>query len=189
LLLLTGALAVAPVTVALLGLVTVAALGPVAAVVLGPVVVAALGPVAVVVLGPVIVVLGVATVALLGVATVALLGVGTVTGFATAGGFSARVMVSMASATRGGGIILVIPTILIHPRTTATAIPTMVARTMAPRITVIGTTETVILARPPPRRSKPHSREGVTITVRLTVCWVHRLATQFDRFRPIKVYR
>jgi len=176
--LLTGALAVEPVTVAVLGPVITAELGPVTVVALGPVIMAELGPVTVVVLGPVIVVLGVGAVALLGVVMV--------TGFATAAGFSARVMVSMASAIRGGGIIRVIPTILIHPRTTA--IPMMVARTMA-TITVIRTTETVILARPPPRRSKPHSREGVTIRARLTVYWVHRLARQSDRFKPIKVYR
>ena len=53
----------------------------------------------------------------------------------------------------------------------------------------IRTTETVILARPLLRRSKPHSHDGVTITVRLTVRWVRRLAMQFDRFRPIKDYR
>jgi hypothetical protein len=179
LLLLTGALAVEPVTVAVPGLVAVV-LGPVTAVVLGPDIMAVVGPVAAVVLGPVIVALGVATVALFGGAADA--------GFTTAGVFSARVMVSLTSAIRGGGIIRVIPIILIHLRTTATAIPTMATRTMATLTTVIRT-ETVILARPLPRPSKPHSHEGATITVRLTVRWVRRLAMQFDRFRPIKVYR
>jgi len=177
------------VTVAVLGLVAVVVLGLVAVAVLGLVMAVVLGLVAAAVLGLVMAVLGLVIVAALGVATVAWFGVAMVTGFTAADGFSARAMVSMASAIRGGGIIRVIPTILIHPRTTTTAIPTMAERTMATRITVIRTTETVILARPPPRRSKPHSHEGATITVRLTVHWVRRLAMQFDRFRPIKVYR
>jgi hypothetical protein len=168
------------VAVVVLGPVTAVVLGPVTAVVLGPDIMAVVGPVAAVVLGPVIVALGVATVALFGGAADA--------GFTTAGVFSARVMVSLTSAIRGGGIIRVIPIILIHLRTTATAIPTMATRTMATLTTVIRT-ETVILARPLPRPSKPHSHEGATITVRLTVRWVRRLAMQFDRFRPIKVYR
>ena len=132
------------------------------------------------------------TVTVLEVVTVALLGAVTVMGFTTAGAFSVRALASMASAIRGGGIIRVIPTIRIHPHTTAiptTAIPTMAACTMATRITVIRTTETVILARPPPRRSKPRSHDGATITARLTVCWARRLEMQFDRFRPIKAYR
>jgi hypothetical protein len=167
-------------TVAVPGLVAVVVLGPVTAVVLGPVTAVVLGPDIMAVVGPVIVALGVATVALFGGAADA--------GFTTAGVFSARVMVSLTSAIRGGGIIRVIPIILIHLRTTATAIPTMATRTMATLTTVIRT-ETVILARPLPRPSKPHSHEGATITVRLTVRWVRRLAMQFDRFRPIKVYR
>jgi len=119
-------------------------------------------------------------------------GVVTVIGFTTAGVFSVRALASMASAIRGGGIIRVIPTIRIHPHTTAiptTAIPTMAACTMATRITVIRTTETVILARPPPRRSKPRWHGEAIIWVRLTVCGVRRLEVQFGRFRPIKVYR
>ena len=144
---------------------------------------AALGAVTVTALGLVAVAaLGVVTVTALGVVTVALLGAVTVMGFTTAGAFSVRALASMTSAIRGGGIIRVIPTTRIHPNTTA--IPTM-----ATRITVIRTTETVILARPPPRRSKPRSHDGATIMVRLTVCWVRKLAMQFGRFRPIKVYR
>jgi ABC-type multidrug transport system fused ATPase/permease subunit len=162
---------VEPVTVAVLGVVTVAVLGVVTVAVLGVATVAVLG----------------VTVAVLGVVTVAVLGAVTVMGFTTAGVFSVRALASMASAIRGGGIIRIIPTIRIHPHTTA--IPTMAACTMARRITVIRTTETVILARPPPRRSKPHSHDGATITVRLTVCGVRRLEMQFDRFRPIKAYR
>ena len=156
--------------VTVLGVGTVAVLGVIMVTVLGVVTVALLGVVMVTVA------LGVVMV------TVALLGAVTVIVFTTAGAFSVLVLASMASAIRGGGIIRVIPTIRIHPN--ITAIPTM-----ATRIMVIPTTETVILARPPPRRSKPRSHGGATITVRLTVCGGRRLEMQFDRFRPIKAYR
>jgi hypothetical protein len=194
------AVALGPVMAAALGPVMAAALGPVMAAALGPVMAAALGqvmtaavgqvmtaavgPVAVAV-GPVAVALG--PVAVRGAITVTLHGVATVTGFITADVFSARVLASMAMATRGGGIgtIRVIPIMLTPTRTT---IHTMAARTMATR-TTIRITKTVILTRPLPRGSKSHSHGGAIIGVGLTVRSGRRLAMQFDHSRPIKVYR
>ncbi len=187
LLLLTGALAVEPVTVVGLRQVMVVALRSVVEAVLGLVTVAVLGEATVALPGPVIVVApGLVTVTGLGVATVALLGAVTVMGFTTAGVFSARVLASMASVIRGGGIGT-IRVILIPTRTTA--IPTMAARTMATRITVIRTTETMNLAHPLPKCSKPRLHNGAIIAVLLTVCGVRELAMRFDRSRPIKAYR
>ena len=129
-LLLTGV--AEPVTVVAHQLVMEVVRGPLVAVVFevvevavpGPLVVVGIGQASVAALGVVTVaVLGVVTVAVLGVVTVALLGAVTVMVFTTAGVFSALVLASMASAIRGGGIIRVIPTIRIHPNTTA--IPTM----------------------------------------------------------------
>src|SRR5271165_6720634 len=124
-----------------------------------------------------VVVPGAATVVVPGAAMVVAPGAATVAGFTTADVFSARVLASMATATRGGGIgtIRAMPTILTRItaipttaiRTTATR--TMAARTMAARTTAIRTTETVILAHPQPRRSKRHSHGAATIAVRLTV--------------------
>ena len=106
-----------PVTVVALGLVMEAALGSVTVVVLGVVTVAVRGEVIVGALGPV---------------TVPLFGTATVMGFTTAGGsFSDRVLASMASAIRGGGmdttltmratrIILTATAIHMAMRTTAT---------------------------------------------------------------------
>lgn len=132
--------------------------------------------------GPVTAVVGVAIVAVrgevvvgaLGPVTVPLFGTATVTGFTTAGGsFSDRVLASMDSGIRGGGMGTILTMratliILIPIRTTAThtAVRTSATNIMAVRTTIMATTgirtmvthimETVLLARPLPRRSKPH---------------------------------
>jgi hypothetical protein len=136
-----------------------------------------------------------------GAAMVVAPGAATVAGFTTADVFSARVLASMATATRGGiRTIRAMPTILTRTtatrttatRTTATrttAIRTMAARTMAALTMAIRTTKTVILAHPLPRRSKRRSHGAGTIAVRLTVHLGRRLAMQFDHSRRIKACR
>ena len=149
-----------------------------------------------------VVVPGAATVVVPGAAMVVVPGAATVAGFTTADVFLARVLASMATATRGGGIRTIramptIPTRITAIPTTAiptTAIPTTATRTMATRITAtcttaIRTTKTVILARPPPRRSRPHSHGAATIAVRLTAHLGRRLVMQFDHSRRIKACR
>src|SRR5271165_1461732 len=129
-----------------------------------------------------VVVPGAATVVVPGAAMVVAPGAATVAGFITADVFSARVLASMATATRGGGIgtIRAMPTIL----TRITAIRTMAALTMA-----IRTTKTVILAHPLPRRSNRHSHGAATIAVRLTVHLGRRLVMRSDHSRRIKACR
>src|SRR5271165_2401788 len=134
-----------------------------------------------------VVVPGAATVVVPGGAMVVVPGAATVAGFTTADVFSAGVMASMATATRGGGIgtIRAMPTILTRiTATLTTAIRTMAALTMA-----IRTTETVILAHPLPRRSKRHSHGAATIAVRLTAHLGRRLVMQFVHSRRIKACR
>jgi hypothetical protein len=200
--------AVEPVTVVAFRLVMEAARGPVAAAVLGvatvavpgPVIVVALGPVSVAVRGPVVVVVpGLVTVAalgpvmeaVLGRVTVTLLGVGTATGLTTGDTFSPQVLASLATATRGGGMVTTltiraIPTIPIRTM----AIPIMAAAcTMATHTMAIRTTKTVILALPPRRGFKPRSHNGAIIAVLLTVCGVRRPAMQFDHSKRTKVYQ
>ena len=134
-----------------LGLVTVVVLGVATVAVRGEVIVGALGPV-----------------------TVPLFGTATVMGFTTAGGsFSDRVLVSMASAIRGGGVGTILTMqatriILIPIRTTAIpmAMRTTATDTTGVRPTIMGTTAmrimvthimgTVMLARPLRRHFKPH---------------------------------
>src|SRR5271165_1454996 len=145
---------------------------------------------------------GAAMVVAPGVAVVVAPGAATVAGFTTADVFSAGVMASMATATRGGGIgtIRAMPTILTRItairttaiRTTAirtTAIRTTATSTMAALTTAIRTTKTVILSHPLPRRSKRHSHGAATIAVRLTVHLGRRLVMQFDHSRRIKACR
>jgi hypothetical protein len=163
-----------------LRLVMEVALGPVTAAVLGAVAGVAGGPTAAAVLR-------VAFMVAPGPVTVASLGAATLTGFATAGVFLVRVLASMALDIRGGGIgpIRVMPIILIPIRTTV--IPTTAALIMG--IRMISLTEMVMLACLLPKRSKPNSHGAATITVRLTGCWGRKLAMQYVRSRPIKVYR
>jgi hypothetical protein len=169
----TGVVAVEPVTVVVIREAMEAALGPVAAAVRG----------VATVLGAVMAAPGLVMVAVHGVAAVVLLGVGMVTDFTATGVFLVRALDSSATVTLGTAI----PITLIPPRTMAS--PTMTAGTMATRITVVSTTEGLILACLLPRRSKPRSHDVVTIADRLTVCLGRRLAVQFDHFRRIKVCR
>jgi hypothetical protein len=165
-----------------LGVATVTVLGPVVVAAPGVVTVAVIGVATVAVLGLVVVVApGLVTVAVIGVATVALLGEGTVTDLTTVGIFLVRVLDSLATVTRG--------TIRAIPITRTMMTPPMTADTMAIPITVINTTEALILAPPLPSRSKPRSHDVVTIADRLTVCLDRRLAMQFDHFRRIRVCR
>ena len=121
-----------------------------------------------------------------------------VTDFTTTDGFfSAPVLASMATATRGGGIGTIRAIPIIPIRTTAiritathtTAIRTTAIRPMATRTMAIRTTKTVLLAHPLPRRSKRRSHGAATIAVRLTVQWGRRLAMQSDHFKRIKACR
>src|SRR5271165_4299027 len=134
-----------------------------------------------------VVVPGAATVVVPGGAMVVVPGAATVAGFTTADVFSARVLASMATATRGGGIgtIRAMPTIL----TRITAIRTTAIRTMAALTMAIRTTKTVILAHPLPRRSNRHSHGAATIAVRLTVHLGRRLVMRSDHSRRIKACR